>query len=114
MTRRLVPLIGVLLAGALLGAVVTSYLRADVTVVDLPVARPSSVGRAPVPVPRTGVLLVWVPHGLPPGLVEHLRTAGFGNLTVVAGDIVQFTASWDDDGTPVDDLASGYSIPFCG
>src|SRR5688572_27295279 len=93
-----------LLAGVVLGVIGTSALRRDdVSSPTLPPAEPAMVTVTTVPTPTEGVLLVWVPGGLPAGFADRLRTdAGLEAVTVVLGDTVQLASSADANGVTVD------------
>ena len=103
-----------LLAGVVVGAMATSALRRDdVASPTLPPAEPATATVTTVPTPSAGVLLVWVPGGLPAGFADRLRTdAGLGAVTVVLGDTVQLASTADADGIGVDRPADGRTIPL--
>lgn len=105
------------LAGVVVGVVGTSALgRDDRPAPELPPAEPagaSEVTVTTIPTPTDGVLLVWVPGGLPAGFADRLRSdAGLGALTVVLGDTVQLVATADADGATVDRPEGGRTIPL--
>lgn len=111
--RRL-AITAALLIGVAIGVVGTSALRRDdVAAPVLPPAEPAAGSVTTVPTPVDGVLLVWVPGGLPPGFADRLRTdAGLDAVTVVLGDTVQLAASADADGAVVDTPEDGRTIPI--
>lgn len=111
--RRL-AITATLLVGISLGVVGTSALRSDdVDAPVLPPAEPAASTVPTVPTPVDGVLLVWVPGGLPAGFAERLRTdAGLDAVTVVLGDTVQLASSADADGVTVDAAEDGRTIPI--
>lgn len=66
-----------------------------------------------VPVATDGVLLAWVPGGLPAAFVDGLRNEpSFSAVTVVLGDTVQLVRSTDADGVVVDAPEEGRTIPL--
>ena len=103
-----------LLAGVIVGVVGTSALRRDdASSPMLPPAEPATATVTTVPTPTEGVLLVWVPGGLPAGFAERLRTdAGLGAVTVVLGDTVQLASSADANDVTVDRPDDGRTIPL--
>lgn len=79
----------------------------------MPPAEPATVTVTTVPTPIDGVLLVWVPGGLPDGFADRLRTdAGLGAVTVVLGDTVQLVSTADANGAAVDRPGEGRTIPL--
>lgn len=111
---RRVGITAALVVGVALGVAGTSALRRDdVDTPALPPAEPTAVTVTTVPTPADGVLLIWVPGGLPPGFADRLRTdAGLEAVTVVLGDTVQLVSSADADGAVVDAPAEGRMIPL--
>lgn len=58
-------------------------------------------------------LLMWTSGGLAEGLPDRIRTVdGIDAVSVVRGDLVGLTGSWDADGQPVDTPADGFRIPL--
>ena len=111
---RRIGITAALVAGVVLGVVGTSALRRDdVPAPVLPPAEPTVETVTTVPTPADGVLLVWVPGGLPAGFADRLRTdAGLDAVTIVLGDTVQLVSTADADGTVVDAPAGGRTIPI--
>jgi hypothetical protein len=115
--RRLV-VAAALVFGVVAGHLATSAARPSP---DEPAAVPASTTTRPVPVPEVttvptptaGLLLVWVPGGLPAELVAALGSEpSFGPVTVVAGDTVQLVSSADAGGAVVDAPGDGRTIPI--
>lgn len=104
------------LAGVAVGVVGTSALRGEGPPAPvLPAAEPAATAATvtTVPTPTDGVLLVWVPGGLPAGFADRLRAdAGLEAVTVVLGDTVQLVSTVDADGTSVDAPGDGRTIPL--
>jgi D-alanyl-D-alanine carboxypeptidase len=79
---------------------------------------PAATPTAPLPsqavlAPVDNVLLVWTPDRLPAGLASRVRTVhGVSAATVVRGDLVGLTASFDTEGGPVDRSPRGMAIPL--
>ena len=111
---RRIGIVAALLTGIAVGVVGTSALRRDdVATPVLPPAEPTAVTVPTVPTPTTGVLLVWVPGGLPAGFADRLRSEpALDAVSVVLGDTVQLVSSRDADGSVVDQPEVGRTIPL--
>lgn len=85
-----------------------------------PVATPSASPSAPATepadlVPRDvgSLLLAWTRGGLPDGFAEQVAgLPGVGQVTTVAGDVVDLLGSRRADGRVVDDLDDGWRVPL--
>ena len=67
----------------------------------------------PVPPDVGSLLLAWTRGGLPDGFAEQVAgLAGVGEVTTVAGDVVDLVGSRRADGRVVDDLADGWRVPL--
>lgn len=79
---------------------------------------PAAMPTAPLPsraalAPADKVLLVWTPNRLPARLATRARgVRGVNAATVVRGDLVGLTASFDTEGVPVDRPPQGMAIPL--
>jgi hypothetical protein len=110
---RRVALAIALLAGIASGIAVTSAVRAESPTPPLPPVEPAAITVTTVPTPTSGVLLVWVPGGLPAGFVDRLhRSSAVDAVTVVLGDTAQLASSRDADGVVVDRPSGGRTIPL--
>lgn len=103
-----------LVVGVLVGATATLAVGGDGTGAVRP--EPEVVELAPVPtvpVPTEGVLLAWVPGGLPTPFVDALQAEpAFSAVTIVLGDTVQLARSTDASGAVVDAPPDGRTIPL--
>jgi D-alanyl-D-alanine carboxypeptidase len=73
----------------------------------------TGVAPAPAPAPAEQTLLVWTSGGLPAGLAEQVDAVeGVERVTVVRGDVVGLTASFDPRGQPIDVTDEGLRIPL--
>ena len=73
----------------------------------------STAVAAPAVEASLDVLLVWTSGGLPDGLAAAaVELAEVDVLTVVMGDVVDLTTTWDADGRIVDQLDDGWAIPL--
>lgn len=99
-------------AGTGAGVTAATALRDDTAVTVPPVVSAPTTAVPTVPVPTEGVLLAWVPGGLPVGFGELLaEDPAFVAATVVRGDIVQIQESRDARTAPVDAPGGGRTIP---
>lgn len=58
-------------------------------------------------------LVTWTSRGLPEGFADRIGDVdGVRTATIVRGNLVELTGSWDADGEPVDALADGFRIPL--
>ncbi|MCU1373517.1 MAG: hypothetical protein JWO68_803 [Actinomycetia bacterium] len=96
--------------GAVAGVAITSALGPDPTTPELAVVRPAAVRT--VPVPQGGLLLAWVPGGLPAGFAGRLAASGLTSVSTVLGDTLQLAGSADEAGRVVDHPRPGFTIPF--
>jgi hypothetical protein len=101
-------------AAAALGAGVLVLVR-DSSPSDPRRRPPVSTGATTAPevdAPGSSTLLVWTSGGLPPGFPEQVAAVdGIERTTVVNGDLVDLTATFDDRGGPVDTIPPGMRIP---
>src|SRR6266545_2124257 len=109
------PLVLATLFGLAVGAVGMLTLQRD----DHPAAPTGpAMPAAPLPsraalAPTDSVLLVWTPKRLPAGLATRVRAVrGVSAATVVRGDLVGLTASFDTERGPVDRPPRGMTIPL--
>lgn len=113
---RALPFVLATLLGLAAGAVAMLTLQRG----DRPAAPtgPAATPTAPLPsqtalAPADSVLLVWTPNRLPAGLGTRVRSVrGVSAATVVRGDLVGLTASFDTEGGPVDRPPRGMAIPL--
>jgi hypothetical protein len=111
--RRLLGLGATLVVGVVAGASVTGAIGPDPTAPEVPGGLASvTVRAAPVPAPGGGLLLAWVPGGLPAGFAERLVAGGLTATSTILGDTVQLAASTDAAGRAVDQPAPGFTIPL--
>ena len=79
---------------------------------------PAATPTAPLPsraalAPADKVLLAWTPNRLPARLATRVRALrGVSAATIVRGDLVGLTASFDTEGGPVDRPPQGMAIPL--
>src|SRR6266498_3446508 len=112
---RALPFVLATLLGLAAGAVAMLTLQRG----DRPAAPTGpAMPAAPLPsraalAPADSVLLVWTPKRLPAGLATRVRAVrGVSAATVVPGDLVGLTASFDTERNPVDRPPRNMTIPL--